>query len=190
MELKKKSISIHTVVTIVLAVLLALSLALGLTGAWFTDKATGSSTVNFGEVKLGKQSITITPASTTALLPSQKITLENPQYKGVAAYYRISITVSGANLPSDINTKLGASTKYGYIAAKSSLTNIDNFPSEITIPDNTGNDFQNVTCTLTVTVEVIQQEGIGKGTNDAAAQAAFEAKYPTVGTVPQVPAKA
>ena len=162
MELKKRSMSTSTVMCVVLAVLLVISIALGFTGAWFTDKASGNETVNFGEVKLGAQSITITPDSATALLPSQKITLTNPQYKGVAAYYRVSVKVSGYT-PAEgqatleqLNTLLSGSTVYGYIEESATLKDIEGFPNQITIDSRTGNEFQKVSCSLVVTVILLR----------------------------------
>ena len=161
MELKKKSISVHTVTTIVLAVLLALSLMLGLSGAWFTDKASANKDVTFGQINIGT-SLTITVPEN--VLPTQKITITNPQYIGEAAYYRISIgvtnVVGGTATEQELNELLGASTIYGSIGKTATLTDVANFPSEISIPAATDNKFQNVTCKLVIVLDVIQQEGV------------------------------
>ena len=187
MELKKKSISVHTVTTIVLAVLLALSLLLGLSGAWFTDKATGNGSVKFGQVKVG-DSITVTLPEN--IVPTQSIAIADTTYQGVAAYYRIKITVAGyaGTDPSEaeLNEVLGANTVYG--AWEESLTSSTpvSLP-DITIAKTVGNEFQNIQCALQVTIDVIQQEGVAEaanlseteisaltGSDEAAKAAAFE----------------
>ena len=53
MELKKRKLSVSSVLTIVLAVLLVLSLSIGFTGAWFTSKANLGS-ISLGSLTLGK----------------------------------------------------------------------------------------------------------------------------------------
>lgn len=169
MELKKKSISVHTVTTIVLAVLLAISLMLGLSGAWFTDKATGNGDVQFGQVKVG-DSITVTvPAN---IVPTQKIEVADAKYEGVAAYYRITVGIneatyvpaSGGPTAEELNAILGKATAYGAIestwnAGTTSYDQVDVAMEDIEIPNTVGNNFQNVVCQLVVTLDVIQQEG-------------------------------
>ena len=169
MVLKKKSISVSSVLCIIFAALLVLSITLSLTGAWFTDTATGNNTVTFGQVKVG-DSLTVTVPDN--IVPTQKITISDTTYQGVAAYYRLTISVSnvsgGTASESELNTLLGASTKYGSIPASqiASTFTID----DIEISKSTGNKFQNVTCTLTVTLDVIQQEGTAATTPNTTAE--------------------
>ena len=71
MVLKKKSLSVSSVLTIVLAVLLVLSIAMGFTGAWFTDKAEFDS-INLGGISLGQIKVTA-EASNAELYGSHKV---------------------------------------------------------------------------------------------------------------------
>lgn len=56
---KSKKMSKGSLAIIILAVLLVLSMVLGLTGAWFTDKATGSSDSEKGNVQFGTVNIKV-----------------------------------------------------------------------------------------------------------------------------------
>ena len=62
---KTKRLSKSSIAVIVLAILLVLSMVMGLTGAWFTasDAGTGSSTLNFGKVNIDvvNDAVVITP---------------------------------------------------------------------------------------------------------------------------------
>lgn len=160
MELKRRKVSVSTILCIVMACMLALSIALSLTGAWFTDTAKGDKTITFGQVTLGTEELTITAAD--GIVPTQSIVVADTTYVGVAAYYRLSISVSnvsgGTATEEELNKLLGASTKYGAIAAAETAAKFE--IEDIEISKKTGNAFQNVTCTLTVTLDVIQQEGV------------------------------
>ena len=95
-----KSIS-NIVLCFALAILLALSLTLSFTGAWFTDSAgTTASEVSlrFGTVSLGTVSV---PATVNNIYPGQTIAYNNGtadtaiSYTGnVDAYYRVSFDVA------------------------------------------------------------------------------------------------
>ena len=166
MVLKKRTMSISTVMCIVLAVLLVFSLALGFTGAWFTDSASngiGGTQLQFGTVKVEEKSITI--ENTSPLLPSQDITFGEIQYVGdVNAYYRIFFDVTnyqGADPTLDeLKATLKSNTvQYGLFtvdtAAGKKVT-----PDPINISEATGNEFQGVSCNFIVTIQVIQQANI------------------------------
>ena len=64
MELKKRTLSVNSVMIIVLAVLLVLSIGVGFTGAWFTDKAEFEQ-VDLGEIKLGKIEVSAVASDAT-----------------------------------------------------------------------------------------------------------------------------
>lgn len=192
MELKKKSISIHTVVTIVLAVLLALSLALGLTGAWFTDKATGTGNVNFGKVEIG-DSVTVNVP--TNLVPTQEITFDQVTYNGVPAFYRVSVDVDETDYKNKLTSHSGWPTlakvkevlskakAYGAIgdyftsSTNTTLTNEKVSIAPISIPNTVDNTFQEVSCILKVTIDVIQQAGTAESIPVSSATTAWEAIF-------------
>lgn len=99
-ENSTKSIS-NIVLCFALVILLALSLTLSFTGAWFTDSAgTTASEVSlrFGTVSLGTVSV---PATVSNIYPGQTIAYNNGtantaiSYTGnVDAYYRVSFNVA------------------------------------------------------------------------------------------------
>jgi hypothetical protein len=182
-----KKMSKSAFAVIVLAVLLVLSMVLGLTGAWFTDTKSGSTSVTFGTVTLGTYTATST---VTNLLPGKTITVADASYTGsVAAYYRVTISCPSAKnksgtafTGSDLTTlqaQLQKSEVYGYVPAGSSTAQTISV-SDLTISTDLGNTYQGATATIVVKIEVIQQEGTGQTaqTSDAA-KTAFE----TVGTV-------
>lgn len=64
MVLKKKKLSVNSVLTIVLSVLLVLSLAIGFTGAWFTSKAELGN-INLGGLEMGEVKVSAEASGVT-----------------------------------------------------------------------------------------------------------------------------
>lgn len=151
-------------VIILLAVLLAISLLFNFTGAWFTDTTTNTTgtTINFGTVKLETKTLgLIIPKP---LLPSQNIDFETINYVGSAnAYFRIYFSIAEGSYTGTIPTlqrlqeTLHTNTiQYGVFDVEAD-GGMAVTPKTINIAQSTDNDFQNVTCALEVTIEVIQQ---------------------------------
>ena len=154
------------VLSFVLAILLALSLLLNFSGAWFTDSATsegGGTTITFGTVKLGSDTIDVNVPN--PLLPSQSITFNQIEYVGnVNAYYQIFFDVAeynGANPTlDDLKATLKANTvQYGlFTVATDAGKKVT--PNAVDISQAVGNNYQTISCKFSVTIQVIQQANI------------------------------
>ena len=175
-----KKMSKSSIAVIVLSILLVLSLILGFTGAWFTDKLTSGeegTKVTFGHVELNDGKAIAITAPAGKVMPGDKLTVTNTQYKGAAAYYKLVVTATcdNAELQSSLNTTFGAGAKYGVIAASEEFADLT-LLSDITIDAKTfGNTYQDAVVTLSVELTVIQQQNQEIGEN--AANTPEAAKY-------------
>lgn len=179
METKTKK-SKSTYITIVLAVLLALSVLLSFTGAWFTDKATNTTDtqIQFGKVALGSETIDVNLP--TPLLPGHQITFGEIEYIGdVNAYFRVYFDVTNYDRSdptmAELKTTLNANTvQYGIFDVEDTAS-LTLTPDAVDILTATGNDYQTLTCNFVVTIEVIQQANIpGIANPDAPTTAEYE----------------
>lgn len=154
---------------VVLVILLSLSLTLSLTGAWFTDSASRSTSgisLRFGTVAIGNNSV---ESSITTLKPGQTMayggttTNSNITYGGnVNAYYRVKLTVSNNSIAPYMNfTSNGTKLIYGELAQSGSITK-----GTITFSENATNDLQNLTFTVTVDIDVIQKDNLPSSVYD------------------------
>lgn len=154
------------VLSFVLAILLAFSLMLNFSGAWFTDSATSGAegtTITFGTVKLETKTLTFNVPN--PLLPSQSITFNPIKYAGnVNAYYQIFFGVTdytGTNPTIDeLKATLKANTvQYGlFTVATDDGKTVT--PTAVNISQAIGNNYQTISCKFTVTIQVIQQANI------------------------------
>lgn len=166
MEFARKKFSVSSILCVVLVALLLLSFSLGLSSAWFTasdsDSTHSNLNLKFGTVDLENKTLVVNAPQ--YLLPSQNITFDPINYTGnVNAYYRIyfGVTNYSGSEPalSELQSTLKTSTvQYGLFSVDNSTTQVT--PNPINIASSTGNKFQNVSCTLTVTIEVIQQANL------------------------------
>lgn len=178
-----KKMSKSSIAVIVLSILLVLSLILGFTGAWFTDKLTsgGEGTkVTFGHVELNDAKAIAITAPAGKVMPGDTLTVTNTQYKGAAAYYKLVVTATcnKPELQDSLNKTFSAGAKYGVIAASDNFADLT-LLSDITIDAKTfGNTYQDAEVTLSVELTVIQQknQNIGDKTENTseAAQYVFE----------------
>lgn len=179
-----KKMSKSSIAVIVLSILLVLSLILGFTGAWFTDKLTSGdegTKVAFGHVELNDAKAIAITAPAGKVMPGDKLTVTNTQYKGAAAYYKLVVTATCNNKPElqdSLNKTFSAGAKYGVIDASDDFADLT-LLSDITIDAKTfGNTYQDAEVTLSVELTVIQQknQNIGDKTENTkeAAQYVFE----------------
>lgn len=173
-----KKMSKSSIAVIVLSILLVLSLILGFTGAWFTDKKEDSSSeMSFGTVKLaeltGLDGISVTNTVDTAntnLMPGSTITgTVNVKNEGNAAVWlRYKVTFSGegsAFIKDDKGNDLA--TEYVYPAAALAGGAPTTISIKAKVPELTANTAQEKTVTITVVVEALQQANTAE-TNAAA----------------------
>jgi len=182
----KKSV----IALVVMAILLVLSMAMTITGAWFTDDTSkDSGNLTFGTVVLGEISsvgtaITNDITSETALLmPGSEVTATVPVlYTGTAkAWIRFKLTVSkvgdtGADA-SSLLVAAAMSDAYevaedGYVYVKAMVeANQEAVDHTVTynIDTATGNTYQGAVVKISVVVEAIQAANTA-----SSAKAAFE----------------
>lgn len=173
-----KKMSKSSIAVIVLSILLVLSLILGFTGAWFTDKKEGnSSDMTFGTVKLadleGLDAISVSNTIETAnknLMPGSTITgsvtVKSEGNAAVWLRYKVTFSGKGAEYLKDAEGN-DLSTEYVYPAAAlagGATTTID---IDAKVPEATVNAAQGKVVKITVVVEALQQANTS-ATNAAA----------------------
>ena len=165
-----KKMSKSSIAVIVLSILLVLSLILGFTGAWFTDKKDSGKgkDVTFGLVKIGEVSAdaisvknTIADVDTFAMpgsVVAVKATVKNESTATIYARYKIAVTGDAA----DKLTFAGADAEgYYYVEGTLAAGNDIVIDQSCTIPTTLTDDpaaptIEGKKATLVLTVEVIQ----------------------------------
>lgn len=181
---------LNIVICFALALLLAMSLSLSFTGAWFTDidsATTPTVSLKFGTVKIGENPVV---SAVSNIVPTQKITYQNAsnsniQYSGdVSAYYKISFSISElknadtnatvssptlAQLKSmftfDATNKANDNNLYGKVVANGTIPK-----GNITFSQNADNTYKNLSFKITLTIFVLQSDNISIGTSGTEAQ--------------------
>jgi uncharacterized repeat protein (TIGR01451 family) len=189
---KSKKMSKTGIAVIVLALLLVLSMVMGLTGAWFTDKADGEAqTVHFGSILVGlsgdsfttTRAIVNSDSETTLVMPGDKVHYaatvtnsgENDLYYLIQVVFVDSVNPTGGfgvdGYYTDGSSKDANGTSQVVTAAKliphGNTGNTDSVDLVIDVPTSTGNSYQHATLQATLTVYTIQAANI------ASAEAAY-----------------
>jgi hypothetical protein len=178
-----------SIAVIVLAILLALSMVLGLTGAWFTSKddADADTTIKFGTVAIDVSETTTgtwTSDSTVEgeLMPGDSyaavITLKNTgsqdvyyKYTVVAKFYAKSdankdnaLEIEGVKLSID-DSKVGTAVSDGIYALKTGVS--VTFPASMELDTSLNNTYQGeeYVVVFTVSVEAVQQANFNPATD-------------------------
>ncbi|MBO7508143.1 MAG: hypothetical protein J6T39_00670, partial [Clostridia bacterium] len=105
---KSKKLSRGSLAVLLMALMLALSMVIGMTGAWFTDSSTGTSagTGTFGHVTITNATAAVAmksgdPNAINTLVPGCELTLTGTVTNGsnvdVYARYRVNVTSSAAD---------------------------------------------------------------------------------------------
>ena len=145
---KQRTISI----TLLICVAVVLTLSLAITGAWFFSRSSGETTITFGQVKLGSQTVNINTKNN--LLPTDTINVNDISYSSGSAdaWYRVSVQITGIEDLEEVTYS------YGQISGGQTIS-----INSIKIPSDIGDDYQNQSALLQIVVEVIQKEGIPVG---------------------------
>ena len=184
----------NIIVCLILVALLIGSLFLSATGAWFVKSGSdsaGTTTITLAEVNFDDDlvlnhydydaGVTISqPTNFTYLAPTEEIhfkgeTAENIAYGGnVDAYYKVFFEISNfskpngssatqAGLLSKLNFRNGTKAMYGSVSEHGSI------PSGYIVFDSSaGNEYCNVSFTVTVTIQIVQADNLAvQGFNPA-----------------------
>jgi len=171
-----KKMSKSSIAVIVLSILLVLSLILGFTGAWFTDRTEGSSSdLQFGIVKLEQttpSAMTIATRTNAGesdgkLMPGDKINVAGAvTNKGAEAW--VSVV---ASLTFEADYSIEAPEGWSWDTEKKVLTKTAtpvavakdgkvDLATTVTIPEALGNAAANTKVTLTCEVRAIQKANL------------------------------
>ncbi len=197
---KSKKMSKTSIAVIVLALLLVLSMVMGITGAWFTDyeKQNEVSTFKFGEVEMNVGSIAVsyvhedgtTPVGENDVMPGDKIKINLTAIAKTAEsedfWYKVKVSIAPQNgsdaLTTAAQTALEAAnaglycTKAG-VAGAATLADILVDLSG----DAFGNDYQGDSYKITLEFRALQLENV-----DATEAAALLSDTPAQGLVWEV----
>ncbi len=162
-----KKMSKSSIAVIVLSILLVLSLILGFTGAWFTDKKDGEeikknfgtvelnvTATDFGKVTRGESAL----GETDKIMPGDVISYELTVTKAETSedfWYAVVINVSGTGEDKtaslDNLTETDVKDAYGKVGGTITLTGADY-----------GNTYQGKPVTLSYTVVAVQKANVTK----------------------------
>mgnify|MGYP006926048206 CR=1 FL=1 len=178
---KSKKMSKGSLAVIILAVLLVLSMVLGLTGAWFTDKKNGTdSSLTFGTVKLnvteGADGVFTTARTagedeTTNVMPGDTLKVDLTVAKtddSADFYYTVILTISAKKaagtdgvsadltIPDAIKNGLQDTTVYDTSVADTQ------YKAKTVVLDGASynNDWQGATITVNYEVRAIQKANL------------------------------
>ena len=164
-----KKMSKSSIAVIVLSILLVLSLILGFTGAWFTDKKDGGTgTVTMGTINISTSDAKVAVSKDVDLnMPGDKITIAGEvKNTGEKAWirYKLSHTYETED---ELKTALDAAFTGSYVyveAPVNATTGTVSLKENATIPTTLGNAAQGATFSVSLTIEAIQWANNHAGT--------------------------
>ena len=175
-----KKMSKSSIAVIVLSIFLVLSLILGFTGAWFTDKKEGGTeTVTMGTIDISTSDAKVAVSKDVELnMPGDKITIAGQvKNTGEKAWirYKLSHTYAAED---ELKTALDAAFTGSYVYVETAVdakTGTVSLTENATIPTTLGNTAQGATFSVSLTIEAIQWANNHDGTcADAFKAAGFE----------------
>ena len=146
---------------IAMVVLLIASIAMGITGAWFTDRKEGTGAqVNFGTVIISDSNgaVTLTKADSVAM-PGDTLTLGGEIINGGTAKVWVRYKVSHTYTTEDaLKTELDKvfSGQYVYVETAVEAGKNSALTGTVTIPTSLGNSVQDASFSVSVTMEALQ----------------------------------